>query len=121
MSKTIIYSCGKGMTSKQLLETTDDTANVDMFFPELGRGADVVPLTEQEQVEMLPELIGKKIITVSETIILVILREVRQGRLPATEVELYCNGQRVEFSPDGQMIDPWAGGFFETGFNLRFS
>lgn len=66
-------------------------------------------------------MIGKTILTVSETIILAILREVRLGRLPATDVELYCNGQRVEISPDGQIIDPWAGGFFETGFHLRFA
>ena len=121
MPKTIIYSCGKGMTSKELLETTDETVNLDLFFPELGWGAYVAPLTQQEQVELLPDLLGKTIITVSETIILVILREIRKCRIHATDVELYCNGQRVEISPDGQIIDLWAGGFFETGFHLRFA
>jgi len=116
--KTIIYSCGQGMTSKELMSISPE---YDLLFPEVawnvlhGR-----PRTQQEQVELLPALIGKTIITVSETIILVILREVRKCRIHATDVELYCNGQRVEISPDGQMIDPWAGGFFETGFHLRF-
>jgi len=32
----------------------------------------------------------------------------------------HYNGQRVEISTDGQMLDHWAGGFFETGFHLRF-
>jgi len=116
--KTIIYSCGKGVTSKQLVETSPE---VEMLFPEMGWNTDPYPLTQQEQVEILPALIGTTIITISETIIIMILREVRQGRLPATDVELYCNGQRVEISPDGQMIDRWAGGFFETVFHLRFS
>jgi hypothetical protein len=118
--KTIIYSCGKGMTSKQLLEST--YVEIDVYFPELaGCITDLLPLTQQEQVELLPALIGRTIITVSETIILVILREIRERHIHASDVELYCNGQWVEISPDGQMIDPWAGGFFETGFDLRFS
>ncbi len=117
MPKTIIYSCGQGMTSKQLMANTE---GVNIYFPEFNWNDDL-PLTQQEQVEMLPTLIGKTIITVSETIILTILREIRKCHLHASDVELYCNGQRVEISPDGQMIDPWAGGFFETGLHLRFA
>jgi hypothetical protein len=119
MSKTIIYSCGKCVTSKELVSISPE---VEMYFPEIGwdrRGP--IPLTQEEQVALLPDLIGKTIVTVSETIILVILREIRKCRIHAADVELYCNGQRVEISADGQLIDPWAGGFFETGFQLRFA
>jgi hypothetical protein len=118
MKKTIIYSCGQCVTAKELVEISP---SVEIYFPEIGWDKGPYPLTQQEQVELLPALIGKTIVTVSETIILTILREVRKCRIHASDVELYCNGQRVEISPDGQLIDPWAGGFFETGYNLRFS
>jgi hypothetical protein len=119
--KTQIYSCGKGTTS---LELTDSfTTCMDVWFPEVvqvGRGLSI-PLHEHEQLALLPDLIGKSIITVSETIILMFLREVRKGRIMPFDLELYCNGRRIEVSDDGSLLDMWDGGFFETGFDLRFS
>lgn len=48
--KTIIYSCGQGMTSKQLMAITH---RADIYFPEIW-ATDPFPLTQQEQVELLP-------------------------------------------------------------------
>ena len=116
---TQIYSCGKGCTSLAL--TDSFTTHKDVWFPELSRVGDlIIPLHEDEQLALLPDLIGESIITVSETIILMFLREVRQGRMFAGDLELYCNGRRVGISNDGRLLDHWDGGFFETGFHLRF-
>jgi hypothetical protein len=94
---------------------------VDVLFPEtVIAGHRRIPLHEREQLALLPQLIGKSIITVSETIILMFLREIRMGRMAASDLELYCNGRRIEVGPNGDMLDPWDGGFFETNFNLRF-
>ena len=118
--KTIIYSCGGDTTSQQLVENTAEMG-VDVYFPETIRiGDSIMPLLEWEQVALLPNLIGKRIVTVSEIIILMFLREVRKGRMRTDELELYCDGRRIGMSTDGSMIDPWDGGFFETGINLRF-
>lgn len=121
--KTAIYSCGKGTTSVELIDGI--TTHRDVWFPELvhmpGGAWAAIPLHEDEQLSLLSTLIGKSIVTVSETIILMFLREVRQGRMAASDLELYCNGRRIEISRAGDILDPWDGGFFETGFNLRFS
>ncbi len=121
--KTQIYSCGRGTTSLELVDSI--TTRRDVWFPELVYIPDkcwaAIPLHESEQLSLLPDLIGRSIVTVSETIILMFLREVRKARMFAGDLELYCNGRRIEVGISGDMIDPWDGGFFETGFHLRFS
>jgi hypothetical protein len=120
MSKTIIYTCGKGTTSRELLRSR--VANVTAYFPELVPGAALsLPLTEDEQLGLLEDLTGETIITVSETIILMFLREIRLRRMRTHDFELYCNGDRIDVATSGAILDPWPGGFFETGFNLRFN
>lgn len=118
--KTRIYSCGKDTTSLELVDSI--ATHRDVWFPEL-RYVDnlVIPLHEHEQLALLPDMIGKSIVTVSETIILMFLREVRQGRMESNDLELWCNGRRIEVAEDGSLLDHWDGGFFETGFDLRFS
>lgn len=116
---TQIYSCGKGTTSTELMDGF--TTHKDVWFPEVSRLDNLsIPLHEHEQLALLPQLIGKSIITVSETIISMFLREVRQGRIMPMDLELYCNGRLIEVSNNGRLLDHWDGGFFETGFNLRF-
>lgn len=119
--KTSIYSCGKGCTTLELVDSI--TTSSDVWFPELFHlyGHITIPLHEHEQLALLPNLVGKSIVTVSETIILMFLREIRMGRIATSEFELHCNGRRIEVDRKGDMLDPWDGGFFETGFNLRFS
>jgi len=69
---------------------------------------------------LAPHLAGKTIVTLSEIIILAFLREIRKGRLRTDGLELYCDNRQIGISLDGSLIDPWGGGFFETGFRLRF-
>ncbi len=112
--KTQIYSCGKGTTSSELVDSI--TTHRDVWFPELVHITSspwaAIPLHEDEQLALLPDLIGKSIVTVSEAIISMFLREVRQGRIFAGDLELYCNGRRIEVGINGNMLDPWDGGFF---------
>ncbi len=121
--KTQIYSCGSDSTSLELVNSI--TTHRDVWFPEIvhvpGSVRSTLPLHEGEQLALLSTLTGKSIVTVSETIILMFLREVRQGRMFADDLELYCMGRRIEVGISGDMLDPWDWGFFETGFNLRFS
>ena len=119
MKKTIIYSGGKGLSAHDLLATTH--ADADFYFPEITWVLGTAyPLNEWEQLFLLPKLIETTIITLSEIIILSFCREIRKGRMRTDELELYCDGRRIEVSTDGGFIGYWDGGFFETGFNLRF-
>lgn len=121
--KTQIYSCGKGCTTLELVDSI--ATHRDVWFPEVaimkGSGFTPLPLHEHEQLALLPSLIGKSIVTVSETIILMFLREVRKGRMESVDLELWCNRRRIKVDKDGSLFDPWDGGFFETGFGLRFN
>jgi hypothetical protein len=122
--KTIIYSCGKSMTTGQLLDMVleDDRFNViDTYFPELSQDGQCFPLTEWEILMKCPQLLGKTFVTVNEIPILFFMREIRKGRLRTDEVELWSGDRRVELSVKGEFIDYWdVGGFFELGFHLRF-
>lgn len=127
MTKTRIYSCGDSMTTMDLCDMwSDDNQNndveIDVWFPETrfaGYYGDV-PLTNPEILKLIPELTGKSIVTLSETVILMFLREVRLGREPG--LELWCGGDQMSISKNGEIIDYWDGpGMFETGFNLRFN
>lgn len=123
MNKTHIYSCGDSMTSLELTNMwSDDTDMIDVWFPETrfaGNWGDI-PLTNPEILKLLPNLIGKSIVTVSEIVILMLMREIRLGRLD--DVELWCGDTRMDISKRGELISHWDGtGFFHTGFNLRFN
>lgn len=118
--KTIVYSCGKSMTTKELVAYVTNKG-FDCWFPETYReGHDIVPYTEHEQVAIAQSCIGKTIVTTSQIIILTFLREIRHGRLLYENFELWCGDSRIEVSADGRFMDHWDGGFFETGHNLRF-
>ena len=112
---TRIYSCGKSMTTKQLIDSCD--AKVDVWFPELSDGG--MPLTEHEVHMKCPSLAGKTFVTVSEVPILFFLRAIRKKQI--ARLELWCGDMQIDVAANGDMIDYWDGGFFELGFNLRFS
>ncbi len=122
--KTVIYSCGGDMTSKELLLMieNDDDIIVDSWFPECGfaNGMDI-PLTNREIITKLPELKGTTMVTVSDIIIVMFQRAVRVGSIQSCELEIWCGRHRIKISTLGEMIDSWEGGFFEEGFNLRFN
>jgi len=102
------------MTPRELLNIVPD---VDAYWPEIVGG---VPIPEEAQVEIALSLIGKTIVTVSPTIILTLLREVRVGRLPCADLEIYCNGRDIGVDVCGELINLWPGGFFLTRGNLLF-
>ncbi len=125
---TRIYSCGKSMTTEQLIDMVNEHVNgpefeiIDMWFPETEFINGLYsPLTEWEILMRMPQLVGKTFVTVGEIPILFFQREIRKGRMRANEVELWCGDRRIELSAEGDRIDMWDGGFFELGFDLRFS
>lgn len=90
------------------------------WFPEvkpfMGRAA---PLHPAAQIEIAPTLVGKTFVTLSEYIILWFLREIREGRMKPDEVELRCDGKRMEIDEDGDFRG-WPGGFYRERANLLF-
>jgi hypothetical protein len=48
------------------------------------------------------------------------MRDVRLGRLPASDLEIYCDGELQEIDIKGDLINYWPGGFYNTVFNLLF-
>ena len=124
---TRIYSCGDSMTTEQLIDmTNDDHVNSDEFavvgvwFPETKfLNGTYIPLREPEILARIPDLKGKTIVTVSETLILGFLREIRLGRMRTDELELWCGDRKIAIGTSGDMIDMWDGGW-EVSFNLRF-
>lgn len=120
---TRIYSCGKGMTTKQLIEMVKDDHVIDVWFPEtmFSSGWGIIPVTEYEILMRCSQLVGKTIVTVSEIPTLFFLREIRKGRMKPDELELWCGDRRIDVGINGDMIDPWDGEFFELGLHLRFN
>jgi hypothetical protein len=108
------------MTTEQLVDYVAFLdVNVDVWFPErLIVDGWLIPLTENEQLLKSPSLVGKTFVTVGETFILFMLRAIRKKQIDS--LELWCGDMRIGIGRDGSMIDYWDGGFFETGFNLRF-
>jgi hypothetical protein len=79
-----------------------------------------VPIHEHQQVEVALGLVGKSIMTLSGVIIRTFLREVRLGRMDASDLEIYCDGELQEIDIKGDLINYWPGGFYNTVFNLLF-
>jgi hypothetical protein len=117
------------MTTEQLIDMVvgehvegPDFEIIDVWFPETKfTSGEYNPLTEWEILRKCPNLIGRTFVTVSEIPILFFMREIRKGRMRTNELELWCGDRLIELSSDGRFVDMWDGGFFELGFNLRFS
>jgi hypothetical protein len=114
--KTIIHTCSDDMAPQQL---SDDHPwwTIGAWWPEIEEG---IPVTEEAQVEVALNLVGKTIITVSPIIILTMLREVRVGRMDCTDLNIYCNGKIQAVDTEGELINPWPGGFSRTRSHLLF-
>jgi hypothetical protein len=109
------------MTTEQLVEyVVDLDVVVDVWFPETTIvDGWLIPLTENEQLLKSPSLVGKTFVTVGETFILFMLRAIRKKQID--NIELWCGDYPIDVSVNGDMLDYWDGGFFSSGFNLRFS
>ena len=132
---TTIYSCGKELTSKDLFTICQgrgwtlfpEVTTMDMERP---KGYLTIPKHPSELITMLPRLINTTFVTVSEHIILMFLKHVRDGKIDPIELRLYCV-DRTDFDnphPPGRRIwvdseedmDDWPGGFFRERGGLLF-
>jgi hypothetical protein len=99
MNKTIIHSCTSDVTSGTLAgfmtRKLGITSMRTIWFPEVRRCGrfsfpPYIPFHESELSAVALNLIGRRIVTVSEIIILTFLREVRKGRMRTDEIELWA-------------------------------
>jgi hypothetical protein len=104
------------------------------MFPETARidfpvGSETVPRHPAEQVRMFHELYGKTFVTVSEHLILLFQKAVRDERIHPTELAIYCverrdydhkhpPGRRMRVCSEGDFIDDWPGGLFTERLEL---
>ena len=116
--KTAIYSCGCGPYSKVFHDWVEDQANrlkgVWWWFPEIDHGAGhgAIPRTPSQQIELVPKMVGTRIVTISEHIILAFQKRIRDGLLDPDDLYLFCGNQLIHLDDDGDMLDDWLGGFF---------
>jgi hypothetical protein len=70
-----------------------------------------IPVHPREQIEMVTDMVGHRIVTMSEHIILAFQKLVRVGRMDPDSVLLYCGNTRIKIDEDGD-LDNWPGPFF---------
>jgi len=122
VSKTIIY-CGDrvGVFNLKVDEALDSIELRRDFwcFPEIdyGRRGGPVARHPARLLELVPQMIGRQIITMSEHIVLAFQQMVRDGTLSRDELELYCAERRILLDLDGDIIY-WPGGFFDERLGL---
>ena len=88
------------------------------WFPEIKlieHGA--IPVHPREQIEMVFDMVGQRIVTVSEHIILAFQKLVRIGQLDPDDLYLYCGNTLVEVDEDGDLVN-WPGPFFSERLEL---
>lgn len=89
------------------------------WFPEIKlieHGA--IPVHLRKQIKMIPDMVGKRIVTMSEHIILAFQKLVRIGRLKPEHLQLYCGNNRVLIDENGNLVN-WPGQFFPERIALR--
>ncbi len=119
--KTTIHSASTSTTAQELIAITmDKGATVDHWFPEIELDSPgAKPRCDEEILKLLPELTGSAIITMSDIVILMFLKEVREGRMNPADLILYCNGTFVAVDSEGE-VSWWKGGLFRTRSKLLF-
>jgi len=134
MCLTTIYSCGKELTSTELAKLSKGRGWVmfpEMTILEVGPNMVSIPRHPSELIKMLPVLINTTFVTVSDHLILMFLKHVRDGEIDPTELAIYCvdrtdfdnphpPGRRIRVDLDGELIDKWPGGFFRERGELLF-
>lgn len=117
MKTTRIYSCGPDARLCANRVAWDNP----VWFPEISVvGPYPIPVHPAAQIELVPSLVGKTIITMSEHIILAFLRMIADGDMDLSDFQLYCSGRRIRVDGDGELIDKWDGGFFCERAQLLF-
>jgi hypothetical protein len=89
------------------------------WFPEVDHGHHLgaIPRHPRRIIELVPDMVGQRIVTVSEHIILAFQKLVRIGRLEPEQLQLYCGNNRVSIDNDGDLVD-WPGPFFDERLSL---
>lgn len=89
------------------------------FFPEIDYGCRGGPIARHPKkiIEIVPNMIGRSIITMSEHIILAFQQLVRQRKIEWAALELYCGDMRVYHGDDGD-LEYWPNGFFRERLEL---
>jgi hypothetical protein len=123
--KTAIYTLGCGPLALTFDHWVDNEARlripIDVWFPEIDhahRLGGAIPRTASQQIELVPTMVGKRIVTLSEHIILAFQKRIRDGLLDPNDLYLYCGNQLIHLDDDGDMLDDWPGGFFTERLSL---
>lgn len=117
--KTTIYTCnGPYDVFHDWVKDHSKPMRLDeaWWFPEIRHiehGA--IPVHPREQIEMVSDMVGNRIVTMSEHIILAFQKLVRIRRLEY--LELFCGNTLVEVDKDGDLVN-WPGPFFNERLEL---
>ncbi len=121
MDLTVIYSCGPeadfGDTVRKLKSN-----HAVVWYPEINKSicGVPVPVHPASQIQMMPLLKGRSIVTMSEHIILAFLCEIRQERMAPNDLLLFCAGRRIWVDSEGDLMNDWDGGFLHERAQLLF-
>lgn len=121
--RTTIYSCGCGPYAMVFNDWVTDQSNQKdgaLWFPEINYNSRLgpIPRTPSRQIDLVPSMIGSRIITASEHIILAFQKRVRDGLLDPDYLYLFCGNQLIDLDDNGDMLDEWSGGFFPERLSL---
>ncbi len=121
MGLTIIYSCGPAVDFGGVVDRLKGNETV-VWFPEIDQSicGKPVPVHPAAQIKMLPSLTGRYIVTMSEHIILMFLKKIRNGRMRPNDLMLTCAGRHIRVDDEGDLIDEWDGHFFHERAQLLF-
>lgn len=118
--RTVIYTCGSDRMFNTWIEEHCKPMRLEeaWWFPEIKQiehGA--IPRHPRRIIELVPEMVGKRIVTVNEHIILAFQQLVRRGEIDMDELYLYCGDTLVEINEDGDLVN-WPGPFFNERLAL---
>ncbi len=119
--KTTIYTCGANQVWNTWVEEHSQPMRHGgaWWFPEIDHGhrAGAVARHPHRIIELVHYMVGRRIVTVSEHIILAFQKLVRIGRLDPDGLHLYCGNTRVLVDKDGDLLN-WPGPFFNERLTL---
>jgi len=90
-----------------------------VWFPEIDYGSrNFARARHPRQImRLIPELVGERIVTMSEHIVLAFQQMVRQGTIDQLYLFLYCGETLVELDEEGDLMN-WPGQFFDERLEL---
>ncbi len=93
--------------------------NTAWWFPEIDYGChhSTVPRHPRRIIELVPDMVGKRIVTMSEHIILAFQKMVRDRHFDHKQLSLYCGATHVFVDEDGN-LENWPGDFFPERLDL---